>query len=235
MNAFNVSNLEQVEISASPDLLKARHVAIMDARLDVQSVRDDRSLDQCVHHIKRLREAVREAEKAARDIKRPFNDKVSTIRLILEGFTKPLNDEILRLKELSEPYALRQRKEREAAAEKERERLRALQEEKRRLEAARKESTSESAKEFASDAARSAANEMRSIAKRKPEPKTRGVQVRRVLVARVKDPVTLWDARPDLCDPPRPRLTDIKAAIKQLKEGEEIPGVEYHYEEKAII
>ena len=232
---FEIQNLGQVQISCSINATDQRDDAILDSKLAVKVVENDDQLATASEKIKALRKMVREAERAAGEVKKPFLDRAKTVRFILDEFLQPLTDEMERLKALSDPYAIKRDREIREQRAREAEELRKAQEDKRRMEAARKAAETPEQKQFAGAMAVDAAKRVQT-AVNKPKPKpVAGVKTREHIDVTITDVHLLYDKRPDLCDAPKARIMDIKRAIKELKEGESIPGVDFKINRQAII
>ena len=225
---------QQLEASPDQEALEQRQ-SLLDMADEIKAITtsDDNELAaQCGSGIQRMLKGV---EAARKELTAPYLAAQRSIKACADTFCEPLTKALDRLSRLSAVY----RVEQEAKAERERQARAAeiarLQEQQRQAaEDARKAAeTGDLAQAITADLIASAASVATSAAIAAPEPeaqKTEGQRFsERVLGWECTDPIALWNARPELCNPPTPKASAIKSTCAP---EHPVPGLKLWWESK---
>jgi hypothetical protein len=174
-------------------------------------------------------------EAARKDLTAPYLAAQRAIKATADAFCEPLTKAMDRLGRLAVGY--RQEQERKAEVERQAraaEIMRLQEQQRKAADDARKAAEAgDLAGALMGDLIAQAAGVQTSNAIALPEPeatKTAGQSFTdRVLGWECTDPITLWNARPELCEPPKPKASAIKACCAPERP---VPGLRLWWESK---
>lgn len=182
-----------------------------------------------------IRKLVNDVETARKELTAPYLAAQRAIKRVADDFCAPLLEQMDRLGRLSAVYRIEQ--ERRAADERQKraDEIAKLQEQERQAaEAARK--AAEQGDLMATlqadiKATALAAATTAAVAAPPPEAtKTTGQAFQgKVLGWECVDPIALWNARPDLCEPPKPKASAIRSTCVPERP---VPGLKLWWESK---
>jgi hypothetical protein len=207
-----------IDLVASPEpQALAQRQTLLDVAATIESVatsEDNELAAQCGSGIQKMLKGV---ESARKDLTAPYLAAQRTIKATADAFCEPLTKALDRLGRLAVGY--RQEQERKAEAERQAraaEIARLQEQERKAVEAAKKSAASgDLMATFNADLMAGALAAATTAAIMAPEPvatKTSGQNFQeKVLGWECTDPIALWNARPELCEPPKPKASAIKA------------------------
>jgi hypothetical protein len=224
------------DLTCTPDQQAlAQRQTLLDTASEIKAVttsEDNELVAQCGSAIQKMLKGV---ESARKDLTAPYLAAQRSIKATADAFCEPLTKALDRLGRLATGY--RQEQERKAEAERQAraaEIARLQEQERKAAEDARK--AAEKGDLIAElnagiQAEALAAATTTAVAAPPPEaPKTEGQRfTERVLGWECTDPVALWNARPDLCESPKPKASAIKAVCTPERP---IPGLRLWWESK---
>lgn len=189
-----------------------------------------------------IRKHIKDVEGLRVELTKPLLDAQRKLKALSDDHVGPLRIELSRIESLATSWQLRENervKALEAARMAEVQRLEQerIQAEKASLEAAKAQGNplydSEDAYEAQKQAERIAEQQRGILTAPKPEPvKARGQTVKTVLRWECTDAIALWNARPDLCNPPTAKASAIQATCDPSRS---IPGLKLWHEAKATF
>ena len=204
-------------IEPTPEALALQDTLITDA-LSIDSVpRTPDENERCAEVGGNIQRLIKNTKKDGLALRRPYNAEADKIKRVEDNYLNPLRPHLKRLGGFSAVW----RSEQERLAEIERRRraeeiARLEEQERKAVDDVRKASEAgDLAGALLGDLIATAAGMATTLAIAAPPPeapKTPGQAFQeRVLGWECTDPIALWNARPDLCNPPTPKPSAIKA------------------------
>ena len=225
---------QELTVAPEPQALEQRQT-LLDVAETIRTVTtaDDNELAaQCGSGIQKMLKGV---EGARKDLTAPYLAAQRAIKATADSFCEPLTKAMDRLGRLAIGY--RQEQERKAEVERQAraaEIMRLQEQQRKAADDARKAAEAgDLAGALMGDLIAQAAGVQTSTALAAPEPeatKTAGQSFTdRVLGWECTDPIALWNARPELCNPPTPKASAIKALCAPERP---VPGLRLWWESK---
>lgn len=198
----------------------------------VTTADENEMVSQCGLGIQKM---IKDAKEAGLQLRRPINSDADKLKACEDNFCNPLLAARLRLERLAAVYRVEQERKADLERRARAEDISRLQEQERMAdEKARLASEAgDLAGALMADLVSAAASNATTVAISTPTPeatKTAGQSFQgRVLGWECIDPVALWNARPELCNPPTPKA----GAIKSICSPEHpIPGLRLWWKSK---
>lgn len=227
------------DLTCTPDqqAIAARDSLLNEAAV-IQAVKTEADNQQVAAVGSSMQRMIKEVESTRKDLTAHYLAAQRAIKETADSFCNPLMDEKTRLGRLAAAYRMEQDRKIESeriARTAEIERLQ--QAERKAAEDARKAAEAgDLAGALMSDLITAAATNATSVAISAPPPeatKTVGQSFAgRVLGWECVDPVALWNARPELCEPPKPKASAIKAICTP---EHPVPGLKLWWESKVTF
>ena len=185
-----------------------------------------------------IQKLLKGVEAARKDLTAPYLAAQRSIKATADAFCEPLSAALLRLGRLASVYRQEQERLAEVERRKRAEEIARLQEQER-LAAEKARQASESGDIMGTlmadiQASALAVATTAAVVAPPPEaPKTAGQSFQdRVLAWECTDPVALWNAAPQLCNPPTPKASAIKSTCTPERP---VPGLKLWWESKTVF
>jgi len=175
---------------------------------------ENEALTECGAAIQTL---TKSTEKDGLELRRPLNSRADEIKGVQDSYLDPLRPHLKRLGSFAAAYRTEEERKAESERRARAEEITKLQDQERQAaeDAKKAAETGDAMGELVADIGAQALSDLTTAAISKPEPeavKTPGQSfTERVLCWECTDPFALYRARPDLCEPIKPKASAIRA------------------------
>jgi hypothetical protein len=212
--------LRKLQVSENPDSVAVRNQLTARAK-DLEVVVDQETFEIAAALKKDLKTFADEAEETRKAVKGPVDDLTKRIQTTAKTFIAPVDEELARIQKLMNVYATEQEDRRRKAEAEQARKMRELEAQRQAVQQQLEMQTDAREIAKAQEAQKQIlAQQSAALCVAEP-PKLAGVQNRTDFEFDV-DIDELWDKRPELCNPPTPKMIEIK---KLLREGNTIAGI----------